>query len=181
MRTINNFGSLLNIFCLAGLIGCTIFIANKIPAQDKNIKLADNKNEPKISIKVNKQTDKNGNITRYDSTYEWSWTGNGKVPSNVDSMLNKIQDQFSFNQFGDNDMFKMPFDNNDSSFVSDNYGEMFEKEFGNFDNINQLIKSQRKMMENFFNNAPILTVPENQGSPKKDSTYLHTNSYKTML
>ena len=78
-------------FFVLGISGCT--------AQDDNKALPDaatadsvatvEKPEPKVSWKVNKETDEYGNIIRYDSIYSWSYaTGDGELRNiDVDSLM----------------------------------------------------------------------------------------------
>lgn len=52
---------------------------------------------PKGNWKVNKETDENGNIVRYDSIYSWSSSGNYDhlKPEDMDSIVNAMQARFS--------------------------------------------------------------------------------------
>ncbi|MET3877317.1 hypothetical protein [Chitinophaga sp. OAE865] len=52
-------------------------------------------NQPRISWKVNKEIDSNGNIIRYDSTYVWSYTNKGTHEQvKVDSVMNLFKSRF---------------------------------------------------------------------------------------
>lgn len=143
------------------LVGLLSFIA-----YDKDLipdKIADSKTEkngvndtikPHEDIKVNKFYDKNGNLTRYDSTYTYFYSSDGNA-QNQDSVFKELYKQFgfndnffslspfgSFNPFGDSDFdklrkhfglpdinddfFSSPFSNN-SFFNSKSPLEMFQK------------------------------------------------------
>jgi hypothetical protein len=136
------------------------FIFQRTDAQKKDVAATGGKN-PKVNIKVNKQTDKNGNVTRYDSTYVWSWSGNENVPENMDSLISSMHKRFFKNDFFDKDslfskQFQSGFQNlNDSSFFSGNFGQFFNDDFGSLD----------KMMQNFFKQEPLLKVPDDAVKP----------------
>lgn len=52
------------------------------------------KSKPKVSYKVNRKYDYNGNLIRYDSSYSWSYSGkNGTL--NSDSILRYFSKQFN--------------------------------------------------------------------------------------
>jgi len=54
-------------------------------AQDENTNTSPNK--PNVQIRVNKQTDKDGNITSYDSVYTYTFDGNQADTGLVNSMM----------------------------------------------------------------------------------------------
>ncbi len=87
-------------------------------------------NKPQIKIKVKKIYDENGNVTGYDSTYEWSYSNSSAGNSiiiNPDSLFKKFKpyfdknfiqfptDSFSSRIFNDSTMF-YDFFNNDHFF-----------------------------------------------------------------
>jgi hypothetical protein len=183
-------------FVKAALLGSTIIalalVVDNLYGQkkDKDNPPKSNDNQPKVSIKVDKQTDKNGNITRYDSTYTWSWSGNGNIPNNADSVVKNMHEHFfkgfSFNDkaFNNRDFF------NDSAFMNGN----FEEDFGmNFGNMNKMLAEQEKMMRKYFDEEPILKVPDGvtpqppkaqekkEKKPKKQQSLIQDNSYTTQL
>lgn len=84
-------------------------------------------NKPQVHINVKKVYDKNGNIIRYDSTYEWTYSNHsGKESINLDSLMGHF----------------MPF-------FRKNLPDSLLRIFGNPDfNLND-----PSMMLNFFNNA----------------------------
>lgn len=109
-------------------------------AQDANKAIP---NKPDIKYKVNKEYDKNGNITRYDSTYSYSWSSNGQIPFDIDSVYYHFKNlgfinfdfDYTFNHLGESIPFR-----NDS---------IFGKTFPNFD----------KQFEDFFKNTPFSMDP----------------------
>ncbi|MCB0481718.1 MAG: hypothetical protein KDC83_09815 [Flavobacteriales bacterium] len=62
--------------------------------------------QPDVKIDVNKEIDEHGNITRYDSTWSWSYSGNGNVDS-IMSHMGITQQIFSGGGFND-PFFQMP-------------------------------------------------------------------------
>ncbi len=84
-------------------------------------------NKPQVHINVKKAYDKNGNIIRYDSTYEWTYSNHSsKGNINLDSLMGHF----------------MPF-------FRENLPDSLSQVFGNPDfNLND-----SAMMLNFFNNA----------------------------
>ncbi len=84
-------------------------------------------NKPQVHINVKKVYDKNGNIIRYDSTYEWTYS-NHSGKSNIN--LDRLMGQF------------VPF-------FRENLPDSLSRVFGNPDfNLND-----SAMMLNFFNNV----------------------------
>lgn len=100
------------------------------------------KNQPKIDIKVKKEYDDNGNITRYDSSYSSTYYySNGNLSQEeMDSILNNFK-PFFFDNYSN--ILDHSFDNfffNDSLFFEDFYREdfferEFQKEYFPFENI----------------------------------------------
>lgn len=106
--------------------------------------------EPKVDIKVKKETDENGNVTRYDSTYTWSWSSNGILPENIQEDLDNMLGQFNLNS-------RINF--NDSSFSDEPFKDLFDNDvlqgfqdlqfhFRNFDQ--QYFEDLKKNLENMF-------------------------------
>jgi hypothetical protein len=89
--------------------------------------LSDTANKPKISYKVNKQVDKNGNIIKYDSTYSYIYKGiggKGFSAINSDSLISNFNSYFNSNPFKlFNENNTLMFNNN--LFFND---EFFEKQ-----------------------------------------------------
>jgi hypothetical protein len=144
-----------------------------------------NQNNPDIHITVNKQTDKNGNITKYDSTYSYSysWSGTDNIPKNADSIIQKLKQKFSFgfeesfNPFGDSTFLFSNGINDPDSIFSGNFGIPFnvfsDKQF------EKIMKEHEALIEQFFkqnpfNNEPVFKIPDNtlpepNATPKKQS------------
>lgn len=92
----------------------TMCLAVNLLAQKAEKKI----NAPKENSKVTKEYDENGNLTRFDSIYTYSWSG--------DTILNSISpDQFQ-NLFGDHFGF-FP----DSSFTGNSFFKNFDEFFTN--------------------------------------------------
>jgi hypothetical protein len=163
MKNVNKFGihSISGVFI--GFVTALMVITVNIRAQEelKGNKLQDSIKGPKVDIQVNKKTDKNGNITQYDSTYTWSWNSNGRLPARVDSVMRSMQEQlhFGFNRdlsarlYNDSLMF------NDSAFLSKNFRDFFNGNKGDF---HKMFEEQMKIMKKYFKESPLPgTMDEN--------------------
>ncbi|MBN2349086.1 MAG: hypothetical protein JXJ22_09625 [Bacteroidales bacterium] len=93
-------------FCLFFLWSGTIMV------------LAQNNNQPRIKTDVNREYDKNGNLTRFDSTYSYSWSSNGEIPDSIMQQLHNFGFHFEFPDFE----HSFPFNLNSNT---------FPEEFGN--------------------------------------------------
>lgn len=124
-------------------------------------------NKPDVRIKVNKEFDDKGNLTRFDSTYSYSWSDNGQIPMNADSIFNQFNHSFSFggdvdsvfNQFGfGTPFFNQPFTHSkeqfdkffkgnqlpaDSMFYS-NPNDFFKRDY------REILKQQQQLMDQFL-------------------------------
>lgn len=82
------------VFSYAGmlcLLGFFILLSPVFAQEDEH----QQKNEPKVHYDVKKEYDKDGNLTGYDSTYSWQWSGEGwNMPA--DSMLEQLNQHFRF-------------------------------------------------------------------------------------
>lgn len=74
-------------------------------AQDKGKK----QGQPDVKIDVKREFDKNGNISRYDSSYSFSRSYDGSM--NMDSLLESLRNNFNISPFGEGDVFNMPYRN----------------------------------------------------------------------
>jgi hypothetical protein len=142
------------------------FITQNISGQ-KNDDPSSGKNagKPKIDIKVNKDIDKDGNITRYDSTYSWSWSNDGQIPENIDSIFRSMhQNFFQHSMFDDSLFFSMPLDFKVPFFNDSLWNSHFDKDFFNYDfgNIEKLLQERNKWIEKYFRNEPFLMIPDNK-------------------
>ncbi len=111
-------------------------------------------NRPKVNVKVNKVYDENGNLIRYDSVYEWSYSsGSGNIQLNVhpDSLFKAFKpwfdEQIDMNSlpvpgdfFSDSTMFKDFFNNKD-------FFEQWQNELFDFD---RQLKMMDSLKRQFF-------------------------------
>ena len=153
MKTIKSF--FINKHTFEQLILCFCFVLSMISCNSQAQKneqlfsysnkvlnqLSDTTNKPKISYKVNKQVDKNGNLIKYDSTYTYVYSGTeGKAFSalNTDSILNNFSTE----------PFKLFNKKNKSSFNDDMF---FDEHF--FDNtfFEKQIQLNNSLFDRFFN------------------------------
>ena len=132
-------------------------------SNDQKIDLYENKDiEPDVQIKVQKEMDEEGNITTIDSTYSWSWSGEGDIPWDVQeqfrNLFENIDENFSFH-LNDSSLhehgFYDLFDNNFDHFFED-----FQWKFQNFHE-EHMGKIQEKF-ENLFNEEFQLKWDEQQ-------------------
>lgn len=142
--------------------------------------LKSTKNEPKVTIKVNKKKDSNGNITQYDSTYISSWSNDNSMmmPTNVDSLVKVMHERFFKDfRFGNMDSLARPYGFNfqfndslgafnDSTFFNHHFNDMFGDNFGDFD---KLMREHQKMMQQFFNQQKMFKMPDNVMPPAAPS------------
>ncbi len=120
------------------MVALVAALATSCQAQDKqngNITAQNSgtsaQQQPKGRWKVNKETDENGNLIKYDSIYTYSSSGNyGQLKTeDMDSIVNAMQAQFSAQMgnmpsiMGQSDLIRQFFNNgpfgNDSTQVSD--------------------------------------------------------------
>ncbi len=124
-------------------------------------------NQPDEQISINKEYDNNGNITRYDSTYSWTWSNNGNQNIN-DSMSVKIPDIFNDKFFFDN-QFNNQFNilNDTIFFGSDSMFNNFEKQ------MQKMFKYQQQII-----NEMQKQVPENY-QQKNENLYIEPKQNKS--
>jgi hypothetical protein len=81
------------VFGYAGLMSllCSLILLSPVIAQDT---IDHNRNQPKVHYDINKEYDKDGNLTNYDSTYSWYWSGDGSLWQNYDSLFKQFHRQF---------------------------------------------------------------------------------------
>jgi len=162
-------------------------------------------NKPDVKIKVNKEYDNKGNVTRYDSTYSYSWSGNGQIPADADSLLKGFNHHFYFGNsadsifkgmdfeglFGNDPFFSQPFSRSgkqfeelfnrnlfptDSSFENNPY-DPFNQDF------REMIKQQQQRMDQFykqlyFNNDSLIITPNDTIPFREDPQKGNDNSEK---
>jgi hypothetical protein len=145
--------------------------SQNISGQKQDNPAKENGNKPKVDIKVNKETDKDGNITRYDSTYSWSWSSDGNTPENVDSVFNSMRSHFFRNSiFNDSLFLSMPLDLKVPFYNDSTLDSYFESDFFNngFGNMEKLFREHNKLMEKYFHHEPLLKVPDNKETLPSD-------------
>jgi hypothetical protein len=84
-----------------------LLIAGSVTGQEKK-----EPSKPDVKIRVEKKTDEAGNITQYDSLYQWSWSGNDSIY--FDSLFSGFHKQwgdldFAFPGFPGISPFEPPF------------------------------------------------------------------------
>lgn len=126
----------------------------KSPKQQDGV--AHNKEvKPQESWKVNKEVDENGNVTRLDSTYVWSYSSDGKELSQeeLDSLMNRFTLHFErqfpkgldhgvFGNFANDSAFMRPFINNEFFFRNWN---------GTDEDMEQFMKRADSLQRQFMN------------------------------
>ena len=134
-------------------------------------------NVPQENIEVRTETDENGNIISYDSSYSWSYYGDGSGSFNIDSMFGG----FSF-QFPDDDFFNMdPFFN--FSFGVDTNAQYYDPFQNNFDQLFEMMEQHQRMMEEMFNTMPGFdNFDENEAVPpvEEDKTTTPESEQKNL-
>ena len=155
------------ILVILSLIAGLSYLAPQTSAQEVN-----KSNKPDVKIKVNKEFDNKGNVTRYDSTYSYSWSGNGQPPADADSIIKRYSHKFysgnsadsmlnsmGFSWYFDNDPFfehQPSHDNNQLEeffngfpFSADSSFENSPNDFRSRD-FRGILKQQQQMMDQFF-------------------------------
>lgn len=85
---------------LAAILFSMIFILQpELHGQDGKAK----KGQPDVQIDVKREYDQNGNISRYDSSYSFSWSYDGL--GDMDSLFESLRNNFGISPFPDNDFF----------------------------------------------------------------------------
>ncbi|MCF8297786.1 MAG: hypothetical protein K9J13_09610 [Saprospiraceae bacterium] len=128
-------------------------------------------NQPKVSWKVDKKVDENGNVIRYDSVYTWSYSNvNGdSVTVNVDSVMGSFHSYFNqrfpsmwdksfVNPINEDSLIQRDF------FMDDYFHKRWEDEFFNMDEMFRRFDSIRNQF--FIDSYPGLIKPIEK---KKDS------------
>jgi hypothetical protein len=80
---------------------------------------------PKPTIKVSKEYDKDGNLIRYDSTYSYHYSTSGNNLLMNDSVFNTFKDHFNQSYFFLNEPFFEHFFFDDSLMIRDFYKDDF--------------------------------------------------------
>jgi hypothetical protein len=183
MKTISKLCKSSILIAAAGIVGF-LFFSQQLSSQKEKTE-----RKPDIHISVNKQLDKDGKITRYDSTYSYSWSSNGSDSINIDSLFNSYglpfsnQSVFSHPNFIENDSLFFNFPNNPFFNDSSNNNYSFSVHKNMIERMNQMMKNQEALMEHFFNQGfahpPIIRVPDNKESEQKAKP--QQQSYNTTI
>ncbi|RAJ15193.1 hypothetical protein [Olleya aquimaris] len=131
--------------------------------------------KPKVSWKVNKEVDENGNVIRYDSIYSWS-SSSGNLKSfnsmEVDSIYSAMQSRMKqhFSNFGFSEFSS--FKDQDSimnQFFSDSF--FSNKMTTDFPDIESIRQRMEAMQQQFFNQQraiiPKIEEKENDRDKKR--------------
>ncbi|NND78255.1 MAG: hypothetical protein HKN39_08740 [Flavobacteriales bacterium] len=156
--------------------GCNAQEIDKKDQKDRKKEQGFELNQPQERWEVNKETDEHGNITRYDSTYVWSYSNSfgDSLSLNVDSMMNSMN-QFFGDRFPSiwDDGLLSPFGNdplsNDPFFKKDFFNDdFFEKRWEhNMFDMDEMFHRMDSLRNQFFEESyPDLIQPQ----PKKEKT-----------
>lgn len=115
------------------------------------------KNNPDVRVKVQKEYDDKGNILRYDSSYSYSWSGDGQLPADLDSILKQFNLRL-YTQSG-NDPFQFRF--NPDPGRTPGYSDYFQFPFND--------------LEDFFNVNPFFNDSIDRNNPHSifDDNFFH--------
>ena len=124
-------------FCFG--IGLFLFLpaihpVDGLKAQNTPDTVQSGKTLPDVHYDVKKEFDENGNLTRYDSVYTWSWTGGDTTLRHFEGNDQMLKQFFGSDSFDNDSIFTW----HDSMFPD------FEKQF---EQMNQMMEEQMKMME----------------------------------
>ena len=126
-------------------------------SQEKNLKPTDS-TMPKENIQVNKQYDENGNLTRYDSIYSYSYSSSNKMNDSLQAVFQKyFKDKNVFPDGFFEDFFKQ-----DSVTGKFNYDTLFSNGFGQQQGeIQQIMKQMDALQKLFYEDhaKPMSTPP----------------------
>lgn len=146
------------------LVTVAMFAPGCTKAQQEDVKPAQ-KNEPKIHIDVKKEYDENGNVTRYDSTYSWTWSGGDTTGLDAQFFFRHGMggEAFSFGTFPgfDSSLFSFgPIPGMSDSLIYDPFHFDMEARFREMDRMMQdQMKMFEEMQKQFFGN-PMEAIPE---------------------
>ncbi|MEP3837028.1 MAG: hypothetical protein ABJM36_05245 [Algibacter sp.] len=142
---------------------CLLFFNCSGQDKQKNEALA---LKPDENITVNKEYDENGNLTRYDSIYSYSYSNNGKL---TDSLKIEFQKYFNSHSFFNDSFFKDFFDQDPDSkqFNSENF---FHDGFMNHNRqIEQMMRRMDSIQQLFFNQHSKPIIPAEPETPKPNT------------
>ncbi|MBC8490766.1 MAG: hypothetical protein H8D45_32515 [Bacteroidetes bacterium] len=89
-------------------------------------------NNPKVHIDIKKQFDEESNLTRYDSTYSWYWSGRDFPDAKLDSLFRNLNQKFHH-------------------FWDEEFMEQFSEQQENFrKRYNDYIEEHQKLIDKYF-------------------------------
>ncbi len=97
------------------------------------------KKQPEVKIHVQKEADKEGNVTRMDSTWIWTWTWENEFPEDFQGQIEDF-----FKRFGD----KFTFHFNDSILSGQRFHELLNEDFSS--KLEGLERLDEKFNEDFL-------------------------------
>ena len=77
---------------------------------------------PDVQIDVKREYDENGNVSRYDSSYSFSWSYDGAV--NMDSLFESLNNNFGISPFDDDEFFNRSFEPSDHFRMFPRHGQI---------------------------------------------------------
>jgi len=130
--------------------------ANRTKKGNENSRVAsDLKNQPHVSIKVNKQYDENGNLIAEDSSYVWTYSNvqGDSLTIPADSVWTRFQPFFNENFPS---LFRQHFNNrmkNDSTFIPEFFNDdfFFHQWKNDFFDMNKMFHRMDSLKNEFFN------------------------------
>jgi len=158
-----------NLILIAFIISGFAFLTNQCFAQEVK---KEKQNKPDVKIRVNREYDDKGNITRFDSTYSYSWSGTGEAPANIDSIFRGFNQTFGFRDdldsmlnhmgfswpFEEEDFFSQPFSQHKkqfeeffrhNQFPTDSSVENSSNNFLSRD-FQKMLEQHQELMDHFF-------------------------------
>ena len=155
----------ISMFILLGMWGCNAQEGEQVSVKEPE-KSAD-KSKPKVSWKVNKETDEYGNVIRYDSIYSWSYSTDDGLSKTVDiDSLMRQFDGFMSERMPDmwNDRIWSPFANDslwrEDFWSRDFYHDRWRRDFYDMDRV-------FRHMDSLRNNFLKEHIPDWEEQPKQ--------------
>lgn len=134
------------------ILASIFFIINPVFSQDEN---ENTSKDPNTQINVIIEYDDEGNLTRYDSTYTWSWSGDAYL-IDFDSLMDNWNQHFREFEFYLNDPQAGWFENSDYMFDFNDLDSTFSEYYQQWDEEFQqqqqeFLKHREEFMEHFQN------------------------------
>lgn len=152
-----------SILPLAVILFSMVFLFHQnLHGQDGKAK----KGQPDVQIDVRREFDKNGNMSRYDSSYSFSWSYDGSG-IDMDSLFESLRNNFDISPFPDDDFFNRPHEQNPYFHMFPWYGQK-DKETDN-DSIYGYINPEDSIY--FFNRPYDFFERFRRGDPFNDTLF----------